>query len=155
VTAPVKLRITIGPSRILATVLAVAHSAALAVMLIVTLPAWARLLMAAAIIASGAWSILRAALQRSRSAIVELEAGEGGRISCRTRDGRWREGQVLASSFVSPWLTVLNLRVAGAARATHLLILPDNLEKEAFRRLRVLLRWSRPAPDALPEETLR
>jgi toxin CptA len=153
VTAPVKLRIAIGPSPILAAVLAVAHFAALAVTLIVTLPVWARLLISTMIIASGAWSILSAALQRSRSAIVELEAGEGGRISCRTRDGPWREGQVLASSFISPWLTVLNLRISGAGWARHLVILTDNVEKEAFRRLRVLLRWSRQAPDGLPEET--
>jgi toxin CptA len=109
-----------------------------------------------AILASGAWSILHSALQRSRSAIIELEAGEGGRISCRTRAGEWREGQVLASSFITPWLTVLNLRAAGTARTRRLLIVPDNVEQEAFRRLRVVLRWSRLAPEGsrLPEETL-
>ena len=152
--APVKLRIAIGPSRILAAALAIAHLAALGVTLVVTLPAWASLLIAATIMASCASSILRLALQRSSNAIVELEAGEGARVSCRTRDSQWREGQALSSSFISPWLTVLNLRVAGAARARHLVILPDNVETEAFRRLRVLLRWS-PEGSWLPEETPR
>ena len=61
---------------------------------------------------------------------------------------------MLSSSFVSPSLTVLNLRVAGAARPRHLVILPDNVEKETFRRLRVLLRWS-PEDTRLPEDTPR
>ena len=155
--APVTLRIAIGPSRILAVVLAVAHLAALAVTFIVTLPAWARFLIATTIMVSGTWSICRAALQRSANAIVELEVGEGGHISCRTRDSQRREGEVLSSSFISPWLTVLNLRLAGAARARHVVILPDNVEKDTFRRLRVLLKWSQPAPEGtrLPEETPR
>lgn len=155
--APVKLRIAIGPSHLLAAVLGVAHAVALTVTVVVALPTWVKFLIAMVLVTSGTWSILRLALQRGPSAIDELEVEAGGRISCRTRDGRWREGQVLASSFVSPWLTVLNLRMADAARARHLVILPDNVEKDAFRRLRVLLRWSQPAPEEarLPEETPR
>ena len=152
---PPKLRIAVGISRILGVVLAVAHLAAMAITLIVRLPAWSGFLIAAAIIASGTWSIRRSALRRGANSIVELEAGEGSLIAYRTRDDQWREGEVLSSSFISPWLTVLDLRVAGATRVRHLVILPDNVEKEAFRRLRVLLRWSRPALDGsrLPEET--
>ena len=152
--APVKLRIAIGPSRTLTGVLGIAHIAALVVTVVVALSTWVKLLIAMALVTSGTWSILRSALQRGSSAIVELEVEAGGRILCRTPDGPWREGQVLSSSFVSPWLTVLNLRVAGAIRARHLVILPDNAEKDAFRRLRVLLRWSRPTPEGsrLPEE---
>lgn len=155
--APVKLRIAIGPSRLLAAVLGIAHIAALLVTVVIALPTWVKFLIAMVLVTSGTWSILRLALQRGSSAIVELEAGEGGRISCRTRDGRSREGQVLTSSFVSPWLTVLNLHLGGTARAKHVLILPDNVEEDAFRRLRVLLRWSRPGPDGsrLPEEPQR
>jgi membrane-bound toxin of toxin-antitoxin system len=147
VTASVKVRIVVGPSRILVAALGPAHLGALSVTLVVVVPAWGKLLIAVALVASGASSICRSALQRDGSAIVELEVEEGSRVSCCTRDAQWREGQVLPSSFVSSWLTVLNLRLAGATRARHLVILPDNVEKEAFRRLRFLLRWSRPAPD--------
>jgi toxin CptA len=155
VPAPVKLRIAIGPSHLLAAVLGIAHIAALVVTVVVVLPTWVKSLIAMALVTSGTWSILRLALQRGPSAIVELEVEAGGRISCRTRDGRWREGQVLSSSFVSPWLTVLNLRMAGSIGAKHLVILPDNVEKDAFRRIRVLLKWARPASEGprLPEET--
>ena len=106
---------------------------------------------------SGTWSICRSALQRSANAIVELEVGEGGRVSCRTLDDQWHKGEVLSSSFISPWLTVLNLCLAGAARARHVVILPDNAEKDAFRRLRVLIKWSQPGLEGtrLPEETPR
>ena len=155
-TSPTRLRIAIGPSRTLAVVLAAAHSTALAIAFIVTVPAWARLIIAAAVVTSGGISIWRSALQCSPSAIVGIEAEEGGRIACRIRDGRWHDAEVLPSSFVAPWLTVLNLRMAGGGVA-HVLILPDNVEREAFRRLRVLLRWSQHSAEGsrLPGETPR
>jgi toxin CptA len=153
---PARVRIAIRPSRILTGVLGFAHAAAIAVALIVTLPLWAKLLLSAAVGSSCGWSIYHSALLRDKRAIVELEVGEGGRASFRTRDGAWRDAQVQGSSLVLPWLTVLNVLPDGRRRARHVVILPDNVDPEAFRRLRVLLRWSRPAADrsGLPKETL-
>ena len=137
------MRITIGPSRILAGTLTVAHAVGLAVVLIVTLPVWAKLLLGAAIAASCAWSIYSSALLRAKRAIVELEVGEGASVSYRVRGDIWRAARLLDSSFVSPRLTVLNLRPEGGRLTRHLTLLPDNVDADAFRRLRVLLRWSR------------
>ena len=150
-TAAPRVRIALGPSRILAAVLSLAHALALAVILIVTMPVWAKLLVGSVIAASCIWSICHAALLRTAHAIIELVIGEGGRVSCRNRTGTWREAQTLGSSFVTPWLTVLNLRLEGSWLARHVVILPDSVDADAFRRVRVLLRWARTAPGAPSE----
>ncbi|HEU4707981.1 MAG TPA: protein YgfX, partial [Methylophilaceae bacterium] len=49
--------------------------------------------------------------------------------------------QVLPESFVAPYLTILNLRVLGRIRRRHLLLTPGGVDMEAFRQLRVWLRW--------------
>ena len=50
-------------------------------------------------------------------------------------------GAVAAGCFVAPWLTVVRWRPAGAWMDRSLLVAPDMLGADDFRRLRVLLRW--------------
>lgn len=50
-------------------------------------------------------------------------------------------GQVRDGSFVAPWLVVVRWRPEGAWRDRSLLVAPDMLAADEFRRLRVLLRW--------------
>ena len=58
-----------------------------------------------------------------------------------------RQARVLGTSYVSPRLSVINLRLDGRMFARHMLIVSDNADAECFRRLRVLLRWGyRKAP---------
>lgn len=149
------VHILLGISRILAAVLAVAHAAALTVIFNVALPAWAKLFAASVIATSCVWSIAHAALLRTSRAIVELEVGEGGRASYRDRTGMWQRAQILGSSFVAPWLTVLNLRADGSGETRHAVILADNVDADAFRRMRVLLRWSGPTagPSSKPSNS--
>jgi len=70
---------------------------------------------------------------RTRSS-VELDSSGAVRI-----DGR--EGQLRGGAFVAPWLTVLRWRPEGAWKDRSLLVAPDMLGADEFRRLRVLLRW--------------
>jgi toxin CptA len=84
---------------------------------------------------------LRTAALRAPVAIVALEVTEGGRVSFRTRQGEWRECELLGSSYVSPYLTILNLEPPGA-RVRHAVLVPDNVEAQDFRRLRTWLRWA-------------
>lgn len=53
-------------------------------------------------------------------------------------------GVVAAGSFVAPWLTIVLWRPPGARFSRPLVILPDMLDPESFRRLRVVLRWGKP-----------
>lgn len=52
------------------------------------------------------------------------------------------EGRIVAGSFVAPWLTIVRWRPRGARFARTLPVLPDAVDAEAFRALRVVLRWA-------------
>ena len=135
------LTIAVGPSRMLAGVLAGMHGFAAAMVWLVPLPLWLGALLTA-FLAGSAWHTLRRdgwrTLQRSLVG-VRLDADCGCEFQLRA--GPWHEAGLLGSSFVSPYLTVLNLRPAGGRFAQHLVILPDAVDAEDFRRLRVWLKW--------------
>lgn len=70
-----------------------------------------------------------------------------------TNDNRELRAILLKSSFVHPQLTVVNLKLINCpwyCRYRSLIFLPDNLDAETFRRLRVRLRWyAQPEGDSL------
>ena len=88
-----------------------------------------------------------------RAAPVLLCVGHDRRIAITTRDGRSRDGVILDDSYVGAGLTTIVWRPDRARRfapARTMLILPDMLAPDEFRRLRVLLRYGRPV---VAEET--
>ena len=63
------------------------------------------------------------------------------------QDGKQLEVTVLGNTVVTPYLTVLNCRhnqltFAQRLFAQHIIIFPDAVDTEAYRRLRVYLRWT-------------
>lgn len=68
-----------------------------------------------------------------------LTLGHSGIVLVDGVEGRVRDG-----SFVAPWLVVVRWRPQGARRDRSLLVAPDMLGAEDFRRLRVLLSWGTP-----------
>lgn len=75
------------------------------------------------------------------NAVSALSLSQSSKLQLTYQDGREVEVMVLASSFVTAYLTILNLRDLENGRQVHLLLLPDNTDAEAFRKLRVWLRW--------------
>jgi toxin CptA len=73
--------------------------------------------------------------------VVELELYEDCTLSACTGDGRWLHYRIVGSSFLSRVLTVLNLRGESAWGVRSVLISADSVDPDAFRRLRVWLRW--------------
>ena len=98
----------------------------------------------AAVFIGAAVSLARAlprhAWLRSADAITAIELDDDDAVVYR-HDGRSEHARLLASTYVSPYLTVLNLRIAGNIFAQHVIVVPDNVEPDAFRRLRLWLRW--------------
>ena len=135
------LKISIKPSRRLALVLCAAHAAAASAVLIVDFPIWLKIVLVLIIGASSGAYLYGTALRRSSGAVVGLEISDDGALSFQTRCGEWREGRLLGSSFVSPYLTILNIGTEGKFFARHVVIMPDCVNAEDFRRLRVRLRW--------------
>ena len=137
--------ITIGPSRQLALLLTLAHMRAAASALSVDISIWLKAALVLAVAGSLLHALNGSALRRSGRAIVALEIGEGAAASFKTRCGDWHKAVLLDSSFVAPYLTVLNLRTGLSRLAHHVVIMPDSVSAEDFRRLRVWLRWRKTA----------
>ena len=57
------------------------------------------------------------------------------------RNGRHLAGRVSSDSLVTPYLVILNVVLKEPRRRRSLLISPDAMGVESFRRLRVALKW--------------
>ncbi|SMB26691.1 conserved protein of unknown function [Sterolibacterium denitrificans] len=91
------------------------------------------------IAASLAWQLLRlygprrvVCLTLQRDGVVELQYHDDA--------ATFVQGRVESQTTVMPWLTVLLLR-SSSGRRLSLTLLPDALDGEDFRRLRLWLRW--------------
>lgn len=138
------------PSRYLAAMLIVAHGITLAALFPLALPGWAKAALAAFILFSLAYHLRRDAWLSAPYASVELVL-EGDRIALTTRGGEQLAGQILRDSLVTPFITVLNVLPQDARAVRSVIILPDSLDAESFRQLRVCLKWgsnSKPQPFA-------
>lgn len=81
--------------------------------------------------------------------MITLAADDHVMITCL--DGSTFRGEVLPGSVVHPTLTVLNLRVLGRRLSYHVIVMPDAVEAQAFRQLRVWLRWGYRFPERGPD----
>ena len=136
-----RLTIAVGPSRWLVVLLAGMHAFSSAMIWLAPLPHWLAVLLMPALLGS-AWHTLRRdgfrALQHS---LIALRIDEDCRCEFQNRTGEWHDAALLGSSFVSSYLTVLNLKPANGRLVKHLVVLPDAVSAEDFRRLRVWLKW--------------
>ncbi len=95
----------------------------------------------AALVASLVFYLRREGLRFAPAAIVSVSLYPDCRCTFQTRSGARHEASLLGSSFVAPYLTVLGLKLADSRLARHVVILPDSVDVECFRKLRVLLKW--------------
>lgn len=130
--------------------LAIGANTAFAAAILLVLPAPAWLTLPAALVVGG-WAHLawrRYGTRNARSAVVELMLSTDGVVVVRRRDGRMIAGCVQPRTFVHPWMTSLSWKPDGAVHTRHLLLFPDMLDGDVYRRVRVLLRYGRMEVDA-------
>ncbi|GAB1232151.1 hypothetical protein UT5_03660 [Ferrigenium sp. UT5] len=84
---------------------------------------------------------MRDAWLRLPQSCVAFELTAPRRLSLVPLAGDPVAGVISDSSFVSPYLTLINIRT-DTGRRRSLVIMPDSLQAEDYRRLRVRLRWS-------------
>ncbi len=131
------LELSLRPSRVHAAALALAHGLALLGAWLAAAPVWVRAGMAAALLASAAWS-WRGISRSPRG----LRVSQSGQIELL--DGEWRAAQIRGRPVVLPWLVSVALAVEGGG-VRKIALLPDSAEPEGLRKLRVWLKWSGPA----------
>ena len=135
------LRVPLQASWILAGILATAHCAAVAVLVVTGLPAWLQVTAILALAVSLVFSVGNSALQRLPQSVAAIKITATDLLSVQSRRGEWLACEVLGSTFVASMLTVLNLQETKTNAVRHVVILPDSMDGDDFRRLRVWLRW--------------
>jgi toxin CptA len=101
-----------------------------------------RIALAAWVAALGLGALERAVLLCGRRAARRLRVQRDGAIEVESASGIRTAGVLRAGSFVAPWLVIVRWRPHGGRWDRTVLLLPDMVAAEEFRRLRVLLRWA-------------
>ena len=107
----------------------------------ITMPFWIKVLITIAITMSFLYSMMHMALLKTANSIVVVEIKGQGVSSFQRRRGDWQDCRISGSSYVSSWLTILVLLEENRWTARCVVIVPDNVDADEFRRLRILLRW--------------
>ncbi len=134
-------RIQVAPSVLIAIAVSAVHLAATGVLWLVPIPVVGKTVLTFAIAVSLVYFMARDAALHAAHSIVALELRAGGEIACQTRRGEWFDCELLGSSYVSPHMTVVNLRPRGWWLTRRVILVPDNVDARDFRRLRMWLRW--------------
>lgn len=130
------------PSLYLAILLIAAHAAALMALYFLPLPSWALAALTVLLLSGLGFYLRRHAWLTAPSSGVMLQL-DGDRVVLTARSGDQLTGQLSGTSLVTPLLTVLNVLPQGEHFTRSVIILPDSLDPESFRQLRVLLKWGR------------
>jgi toxin CptA len=136
-----QLKYSFHSSVYLAIILIVAHGVALAALTPLDLPLWAKNSLAFFIVFSLGYHLRLDAWLTAPLANVALLL-EGDQIVMTMRNEKTWSGHILSDSLVTPYLTILNVLPLGARFTSRIIILPDTLDAESFRQLRVWLKWS-------------
>ena len=133
--------VPLRPSRTLICLLALAHAATLGMLWAAGFEAPIRWSASLAVAASCAFHLRRDGLLLGSGAIVGLQLAAGSDCGLVLRSGEWIEGSILGTSLATPWLSVLNVASEGRRLSRHVVLFPDSLDAEAYRKLRVKLKW--------------
>jgi len=141
------IQLELAPSVNLVWIIVLASLMACLVLLFLPLPMALKVLSVALIVALAVYYIRHHGTLTLTKSIVRLTLNPESGLHVMDRAGRTHQVAVLASSFVAPYLTVLNLQASENGRRFSLILLPDNIEPDGFRQLRVWLRWGRERHD--------
>jgi hypothetical protein len=140
---PPILHVSLGPSRLAGAAIGAMTLATLVVALQLPLPPWQHAAVCAIVLASAWVAFERLAVRATPDAIVQLRLAPNLLIVVTRGDGRMVGGHVRSSTCVSAVLTSIVWRPDGARWSRAILVVPDMLPADDFRRLRVMLRYAR------------
>jgi toxin CptA len=133
------LHIRLRPSRVLALVLLFMHGGAMAVMVPAGLSPWLTLLISAGIVTSLVHTLKAHALLRARNAVVQLVWDAEGEWTLLTAAGQSFKARLLPTTYLHPHVVILNFRRDHRWGSRAVVVLPDAVDADTFRRLRVRL----------------
>jgi toxin CptA len=134
-----QLNVALKPSRALTIILLVAHAASGILLAILPLPVWLKWIGIVVIAIAGWHYVRRYALFNTRTAVRELRLLSDGQLDVLRGD--WQSAQLVGEQFVHPMLTIVRCRTESSRWPVSIVIVPDMLDAEIFRALRVRLKW--------------
>jgi toxin CptA len=147
-TAALELRLV--PSFRLAALMAALHSLGMVAIVAAALPGLVKSTLAAALVVTLARALQVHVFSLSGRSIVMLRVAADRTVVLETRAGGVVPGTVRDETLVLPLVVILRLATDGGDRTA--VILPDAMDEDGFRRLRVFLRWGRQGKDAQEAE---
>lgn len=94
------------------------------------------------VIVTGTSVYLNEAELNSACSVVAFRLEPEHGVTLTRHDGKLINGTLAKSGLVTSFLILLNIRKGGGGRIS-LVLLPDSLDRDSFRRLRVALRFGR------------
>jgi toxin CptA len=129
------------PSRFLNLLIGFLGVSALSVLWMLPLPAFVPLVLTVFLSGWTVYCMLRDAGLRLGHSCVAFRLEDQDEIVLVLRNGSHLAGRVLPDSWVTPHAVILNVLLDERHGRRSVLILPDAMSAESFRRLRVVLGW--------------
>ena len=137
-----RVDVALGPSPVAERFLTAMAGATLALVLWTPMPPAVKAMLVPAVTWRAIAALRCRARQEGPDGVRGLRLDRTGAVQVAGAEGASRVGRVLDGSFVAPWLTIMHWLPDGARLSRTVVIVADMVEADAFRRLRVLLRWS-------------
>jgi hypothetical protein len=134
------LRLKPKPSRILLTLLVLGHLGAIAVLIPLDLSLFIKLTIGLLLVVSLIVAWRKQPGQVGEAGVQMLTWQSDGEWLLETHDGEQFKATLHESTYVHPWLVVLNFRKEGNRGLLSFTLAPDALDHETFRELRVRLK---------------
>jgi toxin CptA len=106
------------------------------------------IVLSAAVLVLGLYHFLLNANLSLQHSCVAFRLEEREEIVLVLRNGKHLPGRVSHDSLVTPHLVILNIVLSEQRGGRSLVMLPDAMSADSFRRLRVVLRWGGQASQA-------
>lgn len=137
-----ELTVQLKPSRQFTVLLCSAHFTVACILWMIDGAAFLKLIGIVVLTISLYLYLWHHALLRSPKSIISLQLSEdGSTCTAQTRSNRYFVFTIKSDTFVAPYLTVLSLQSSYSFFSRCMVIFPDGIDKDTFRKLRVWLRW--------------
>lgn len=105
------------------------------------LPVFVLFVLTAMLLSWGGYCLLLDANLHSKHSCIAFRLEDDDGIVLLLRNGRHVAGRVLQGSLVTPYLVILNIALSDRYGVRSIMVLPDTMSADSFRRLRVMLVW--------------
>lgn len=133
-------RFQILPSRYLMYLLVGFSALLLSVLYVLPFEPFVQIGMGVVVLAATGYVGLRDAGLNLAKSCLSFSVEKENEITLVQRDGLQRVGNISAGGLLTPFLVLMNINLADGGRRS-LVLLPDSMQRDALRHLRVLLKW--------------